>query len=200
MSAWWRTRRAWWALVALGLCAPAAYVLQTRALVLPIAFGADGLVLGTTFLPLIWSLAVADCFASKSQAVEVRPARRLLVADVALLTGFALAAATTFAFFAGPHQAATGAAGHALLLTGVAVVIAMRAGTGPAALVMCALLMTTTLYGLDAPGGRYVRVLQPDGDPTWAFLVGGVSIAAAIVMCIAGATKTRLGATHRFNE
>lgn len=200
MRGWWGTRRGWLPLCVLLISAPAAYVLNTKAIVLPIVFGVDGLVLGSTFLPLLWALAAADCFASKSQAAEIRPARRLLMADTTMMGVYGIAAAATFAIFSGPHEAVTGAAGHALLMTGLGCAVAMRAGAGAASLALCALLMSTILYGKDAPAGRYVRVLQPDGEPTWAFGVGAAAFVVALAICAAGLHPSRLGATERFND
>lgn len=199
MSPWLRTRRATVPLAATIACALALAALQDRYFAMPVAVGTDGMVLWSTFIPLIWALGIADCFASKTQSVELRPARRTLVLDAGLflaLTGIGVGAVLG----ATRHDSSTGIAGHMLILAGVACVFAARAGAATGALACTALLIITCFYGRNAPAGPYIRILQPDGDPIWALAVGTLACLTALAVLLLDGGTVRLGATYRLHD
>ena len=197
MTAWLRTRRVWAPGVAVVVCAVGLLVLENSFVSMPVALGTDGMAVWTMFLPLVWAIAVADTFASKTQAVEARPARRTLQLDALLLLVLAVVGAGVFGTLVGPHQSAAGSSGHALLMTGVVCVVTLRGGAGSGVLAAVALLVATTFYGIDAPAGRYVRLLQPDGDPQWTLLMGVVSCVVAGAVLLGDGARVRLAANHR---
>lgn len=74
---------------------------------------------------------------------------------------------------------------------------ALRAGSAAGALASTALLIVTCCYGRDAPAGPYVRILQPDGNPAWALLVGVLACLTAVAFLVRDGAVVQLAATHR---
>lgn len=197
MRPWLRTRRVWSPLVAAVACAAALLALEDSFVSMPVALGTDGMAVWTMFLPLVWAVAVADTFASKTQAAEARPSQRALLLDVGLLIVLAVVGAALFGTLVGPHQSAVAAVGHVLLMTGVACAVTLRGGSGAGVLTAVALMIGTTFYGIDAPAGRYVRVFQPDGDPAWTWTVGTFSCLVAGALILGDGARVRLAQSHR---
>lgn len=181
MTEWARTRRVWQLAGIASFCFVALMLLEGRRVAAPVAVGTDGQALWSTFLPLLWAMGMADVFASKAQTTELRPGRRLVKLDVALFLGAGVVAAAIFAQGVHPSESSLGGAGHALTMSGLTVWMTLRRGPGAGMLASSGLLLVTTLYGVHAPLGHYVRVLQPDGNPQWAFLVGMLLFLAALL-------------------
>ena len=195
MRPWLRTRHLWVFAGTAVACAVGLGVLQGGRIAVPIVLGRDGVALWSTFLPLAWAIAVADCFSSKLQSAEIRPSQRVLALDTALLLVMAATGVAVFSTLAGPHESATAAAGHVLAMTGIACSFTLVGGPGLGVLVSSGLLIATTFYAVDAPGGRYVRVFQPDGAPAVALLVGVLACLVAGALILGDRAQVRLGAT-----
>ncbi|MQW76736.1 hypothetical protein GHK92_12690 [Nocardioides sp. dk4132] len=200
MTPWLRTRRVAAPLGAALLCGVVLFALQNRFFVMPVVVGTDGMMLWSTLIPLIWAIGVADCFGSKTQSAEARPARRTLILDAGLLLALAAVGVGVFTAATGPDESATGTAGHVLILTGIACMFAMRAGSAAGALASTSLLIVTSFYGRDAPAGPYIRILQPDGHPTWALFVGVLACLAALALILLDNAAVNLAATHRSHD
>jgi len=191
MNPWLKTRRAWLLIVGAALCMLGKAVLGDGYLPAPIAVGLEGRVLWSTFLPLVWVAAVTDVLASKSQGVEVRAARRLVFLDASLFLVGCIVISSIFAWGAGNTQSPWGAAGNVLVLTGLAGWVTQHHGAGAGALSASALMVLTTTYGIRAPLGEYVRILQPDGNAAWTFAVGIALCGAAQITIVRGLGTTR---------
>ncbi|MEZ5094585.1 hypothetical protein [Nocardioides sp.] len=180
MSTWLRVRHVpTLCLVAL-LCLLLAGAVGGRQLLLPVVVGNEGRAVWSTFLPLVWAMAVCDAFATTGQGVEARPGRRLRSADSLLFAGCCTIGVVVFLPGAGsvPPLAT---AGHVLTLTGLAGLVTLWRGAGAGALATTSLLIVTTLYGVQAPLGRLVRVLQPDGSTAAAWVVGTALCAGTVL-------------------
>lgn len=200
MTWWLRTRRVWLLCAAVVFCGAGSLALQGRFAAVPVIVGVDGMTMWSTFLPLVWAVAVADCFASKAQSAEVRPSLRAVLVDVALLLGAGAIAAVVFAVATVPPEPDVGAAGHVLIMTGLACSLTLLQGPGASVLAACVVLMISMFYGVDAPAAEYVRVLHPDGNATWALVVGVCACLLACYLMVSGRTKSRLGATDRLGD
>lgn len=191
MNRWLKTRRAWLLIVGAALCTLGKAVLSDGYLPAPVAVGFEGKVLWSTFLPLVWVAVVIDVLASKAQSVEVRAGRRLAFFDASLFALGCLVVASVFARGAENTQSPWGAAGNVLVLTGLAGWVTLHRGAGAGALSASALMVLTTMYGIRAPLGQYVRILQPDGDAAWTFTVGIAVCVAALLTIVRGSGTTR---------
>ncbi len=190
MTSWLRTRRVWMLVAVAAVCAVAAAALTDEVAPMPVAVGTEGRALWSTFLPLLWVIAVADALASKAQYVEGRPGRRLILFDAGLFLSMCLVGTGVFASFAGT-QSPVAVTAHVLVLTGLAGWVTLLGGPGAGVLASSSLLLLTTLYGTRAPLSRHVRVLQPDGDPHWALWVGIVLCLGALLTLVFGRESPR---------
>ncbi len=197
MILWVRTRRVGGLVLGLVGLGGLAVVLGPRSLAVPALFGsAASTVLLAAILPLLWAAVLADAFAARTQAVEVRPCLRLRLLDVGL---FLVAAAVAAAVLQETLAAAGsyGALGPVLIVSGLACCATLWRGAGPAVFVVTALLLGTTAYGVDAPAARYIRVLQVDGVAWWSFSCGAVLCLLACTALLKRRVGSQLGATHR---
>lgn len=194
MMPWIRTRHWWVVLGTAAVCGLALSVLRARFVALPVLFGTDGMALWTTFLPLLWAVGVADCFSSKTQSAEIRPCRRAVALDACLLLAVAALGVAVFVAAAGRDQPTATTAGHVLAMTGLTTIVTIRGGAAAGVLASSALLMATTFYAADAPAGRYVRLLQPDGDPHWSLIAGLALCLVASADILAGVARVHAGA------
>lgn len=166
-------------LVALA-CLLLAHAVGDHRLLMPVVVGNEGKSLWSTFLPLVWAMAICDAFATTGEGVEARPGLRTRVADSLLFVGSCVLGASIFLPGADPVQPIA-TAGHVLTLTSLACLVTLMRGAGAGALAASSLLIITTLYGVQAPAGRIVRVLQPDGSVTAAWSLGIVLAAVTLV-------------------
>lgn len=194
---WARVRRAWLLVAAIALLVMGLTKLNERSFSLPALFGSGGFVLWTTFLPLLWAVAVADSFAAKTQAAEARPGRRVAGLDLALFLVSTAAAAAAFVVLGGSAETPTSAVAHVLIMSGLACSVTLLAGAGGGVLAASALVVVTTPYGRTGFAAGYVRVLQPDGHATWSLAVGIVLCATACCLLVTRRTTIRLGGTQR---
>lgn len=171
MTLWARSRRLPVLLIAVLVLAVVDALLGERVVTVPSVVGAGAsTMLVSAFLPLLWAAVLADSFASRCQGVEVRPSRHLAVLDVTLLV----------VAVAGAAYAHAPAVGPVLVLSGLACAVTLRRGSAAGVFGATAVVLGTTLYGLGAPGARYIRVLQADGDPTWSCVLG---VSLCVVAC-----------------
>ncbi|CUR58628.1 membrane hypothetical protein [metagenome] len=194
MRLWASQRRIWLLVVTIGLVTAGALWLQSRAFAMPTIIGSGGMALWATFLPLIWAVAVADAFSSKTQGAEARPGPRVAGLDL-LLFVLATTTAATAACLAAGGQSATATTAHILIMSGLACMVTLSVGAASAMLAGSALMAITTPYGHSAFAGSYVRVLQPDGDTTWSLIVGITLCLCACLMLATRATTINLSRT-----
>jgi len=192
MTHWLTTRRAVPLVIWLALLTGIGVLLGSRSTALPTVFGGRGSsVLLSGFLPMFWAAVLADTFGSRTQGVEGRPARRLGLLDVGLFLGVTGAAAVLYAgvVVAGPW---VDGVGPLLITSGTAVVVSVRRTAASAVFVVCAVVLGTSVYGVDAPGARFVRLLQGDGDPRSSFAVGILVCGAGCWVLASTRVNTRL--------
>ncbi|MGD9957957.1 hypothetical protein [Nocardioides sp.] len=179
MSLWANQRRIWILVITVGLVAPGALWLQSRAFVMPAIIGSGASALWATFLPLVWAVAVADAFSSKTQGAEARPGPRVAILDL-LLFLLATSTAATAACLATGGESVSATTAHILIMSGLAA---------------SALMVITTPYGHTAFAGTYVRILQPDGNTTWSLTVGIALCGGACFLLSTRRTTINLGQT-----
>jgi hypothetical protein len=200
MGLWSRIRRVWLLVLVLALLSVVGVAMSQRTVALPAFFGSGtSSVSLRSFLPFPWSIAVADAFATRGQAVEARPARRMGWADAGLFVASVLAAALSFWAFDPTGGRELAAVAPVLILSGLSCVGTLRAGPASGALAVTVLLLVTTLYAMNAPGARFVRVLQPDGCGPWSLVIGALLCALACWLLLTNQVTTRLGATERLD-
>lgn len=198
MRLWIRSRRVLPLAVALLILVIAGSMAGRRGAVVPVVFGAGGGSLGlASFVPLLWAAGVADAFAGRGQAAEVRPARRLLILDAVLLVGASALAAATFACFATVTGPALYGVGPVLIASAVACATTLRRGVGGGIFAVCVLLLSTSVYAIDAPASGFVRVFQPDGDVWWSFVCGVVGCAVAVWLLLSNRVRTQFRPTEQ---
>jgi hypothetical protein len=195
MMLWARQGRVATLGVVLALLVAGLVGLGGRSFALPAIFGTGGYVLWSTFLPLLWAVAVADCFAAKTQAVEARPARHVALLDLSLNAGATALACVAFVALGSGAEPPAAAVAHVLIMSGLAGATTLLAGPGPAVLAASALVVITTPYGRSGLGAGFVRILQPDGHLAWSLFVGGALSALACVLLATARTRVRLGRT-----
>lgn len=183
MMLWLRVRRAWELLAGCLLMVLAVTVLSGEGFALPAVFGSLNVVQWTTFVPLAWSMAVADVLSAKTQAVEARVGGHVARFDLGLFLAATLAGCLAFAGV----QAVSGAdistaIAQVLIMTGLAGTLTLRRGPAAAVLGCAGVVVVSTPYGPDAFLGQYIRVLQDDGNPWWALAVGVVLCVAASIL------------------
>jgi hypothetical protein len=122
----------------------------------------------TSLTPLLWGIAVADAFAPRRTSIEARPAVRLAQVDVAFLVLIAVVAGWSFALFATPAGATGFGFGSMSIASGLACGVTLRSGPGSGSFAVAALVLTTAVYGIDAPASRYVRLFEPDAPLWWS--------------------------------
>lgn len=194
MMLWLRARRPWWMVAALVLMLGLDRLAGSTSLTVPALFGGGAsFVFVRTYLPLIWAAAIADSFGGRGLSIETRPAflvkapvSRLGLHDAGLFLGGSLIAAVLFSGFS--------SAGPVLVISGVACIGALRAGPAMGAFASTMLMLGTSVYPRTAPASRFIHILQPDGDPTWAAACGLLICLIATGMLVTNAAVTRFRA------
>lgn len=198
MRLWARGRRVLPLAVCLFLLVLAGSAVGERSAVVPVVLGTGGGSIRLAGLvPLLWAAVVADAFAGRGQAAEIRSSRRLGVLDAAYLCGVSAVAALVLARFATVGAPALSGAGAVLIASGLACAVTLRRGPGDGVFAVCALLVGTSVYAMDAPGARYIRVFQPDGDLRWSIACGLLLTAMACWLLLSNRIRTRFRPTER---
>lgn len=172
MTLWLRSRRVKWLVLVLFVVAGLTRVSGDWAVVLPLIYGEGGHSFLATFIPVIWAAMLTDSMTGRTRSVEARPARRLCRLDAILYLSAVTGAAVAFCLldpYAGNHLARMG---PALVLSGIACVVGLLRGPAAGMFTACGVLLGTSVYGSDAPGGGFVRVLEPDGYAVWSLACG----------------------------
>ena len=187
MRLWVGARRPWVMIAALFVLLALDHLIGEVELLIPAVFGSASVTYFSTYLPLIWSMAIADSFSARGLSVESRPmlyARSGFVRqgplDVGLFLGGTVVAAVVMSLFGayeGPRAAPV------LILAGVACVLTLRFGASMGVFGATLVVVMTTTYPPVYTGSKFVRVLQPEAEPTWALACGiGVCVLAAALL------------------
>jgi hypothetical protein len=172
-------------------------LLAGRVVLTPPIVGTASVSPWSMFLPVVAGVAVADAMASKTQGVEARIGTHVVVLDVALLFSTVGLVSVVLILLGGTHPALAGTVGQVAAAAGAAATATLRWGAGTGALLPVAMAITCLGYGLDAPGGAFVRVLAPDSSPWWDLLVGGLLLGLAVLTIATRSVEVRLRATDR---
>lgn len=188
---WFSTRRAVPLTIWLAVLVVIGVLLGPRSMDLPALVGSRGSnVLLSAFVPMLWAAAIADTFAARTYGVEARPARRVGLLDAGLfLSATGAAAALYDGVVVGP---AADGVGPVLITSGVAVVVVLRRTAAAAAFVVSAAVLVTSVYGPDAPGAAFVRLLQGDGDARASYVVGLFACGVACWLLVSNRVNTRV--------
>lgn len=200
MTLWFRTRRVhWWSVTIVATVLIGLYC-GDRSLSLPSIFGIGGSnAFIETFLPLPWVAASADGLAGRIQAIEARPAllprgriSRLAAIDTGWLAVQTVVACGVFAFLLTPPGGSAGYVAPVLVLSGLTAVVTLLGGPGLAVFCASALVMFSSLWAMNAPAARYLRILEPDGSHWWAATWGVLWCGLAALMLLTDRVNTRL--------
>lgn len=197
MSHWIRTRRAGLLVLAVLCVAGVGVAAGAHRVTVPTYFGVEGNdLLIATFLPVLWGAAVADIWGSCRQACEVRPTGRLRRGDTLLFVLGSLAGAVGFSVAVGQRLSAVDGVGPILIASGLACAVTLWLGPGAGVFTVSTLVLFTSVYAINAPQARYVRVFQSDGDQTWSLTCGLTAMAIAIWILLTDRVAMRLGSTE----
>jgi hypothetical protein len=188
MILWLRLRRVEVLVAAISALAVALQVAGERHVIIPTVIGGGSSMMSwSVLMPLAWAAALCSSFESTAGQVESRANPRVGRLDCLLFTASTVAVTGTFIF------TATASAGgkalisaHLLVLAGLAVSGTALFGAGVGALLATSLVLATCSYSPSMPGARFVRVLQPDGEPLWSLAVGITLCMGALVLLVTG--------------
>lgn len=187
---WLRVRRVALLLVALVATAAVSRLLASSTVAFPVLVGTGtGGALLATFVPLLWAAALSDAFASRTWSLEARPRVAVVAMDLVLYLLAVMASALVYAGTVVVGGPAVTGMGPVLILSAVVTVVTLRRGRRSASAGAAGLVLMTTVYALDAPGARYVRVLQVDGDPWWSLGCGLVGTALTCAVLATGRVR-----------
>lgn len=168
------------AVVGLASAAGAGHVVDVPTL---IGGGSRPLLVGT-FLPLVVAASVGYSLTTVAHQVEFRATPWLAWLDAALV--LAVVACAGAVFWVTDADNAFLAIAHVSILVGVVLMFSRKFGTSWAVFVATALMIATSSYSAHLDGARYVRLLQPDGDKTFAATLGVIMLITGLVVLARG--------------